>query len=97
MRVTWEETDIRAGRIVGKPTRQERWMIGYCHGHQADSKTERCYTMNSLTDGMVQTPIPAKTLAVSLTESGELPFELFESEWRHKFAATPNKDHPNDR
>ena len=72
MKVTWEETDIKPGRSVGKPTRKERWMIGYL----AAEHTEERYVLISLIDGMTQPPVTKRVMAISLTENGEIPAEL---------------------
>lgn len=72
MKIEWEIADIKPGRVVGKPGRKERWMIGYV----AADQTEHRWTLVSLSDGMIQIPRSADLLATSLTESGELPAEV---------------------
>lgn len=72
MRVTWDETDIKPGRQVGRPNRKERWMIGYL----AAEHTEERYVLVSLSDGMTQPPVTKRVMSIQLTESGELPAEL---------------------
>ena len=74
MRFEWEPEDIKVGRVVGKPGRGERWMIGY----MAESilGEEKRYTLNSMADGLVQMPRTASELAASLNKTGEWPSEL---------------------
>jgi len=71
MRCIWDPRDIKPGRIIGKPDRTERWMIGYI----ADRGTNR-YVLVSLSDGLVTLPVPPDMLASQLTKEGELPSEL---------------------
>lgn len=72
MRVTWEADDIKPGRVVGKPDRRERWMIGYGAWTQSDIR----YSLISLSDGQICTLQSKQNLAEQLTLSGELPVEL---------------------
>jgi hypothetical protein len=66
MKIEWQPEDITPGRIVGKPDRIERWMIGYL----ADPATpERKYVLVSLADGMVQPPCTADMMAVDLNKA----------------------------
>ena len=48
MKIEWEAEDIKPGRVVGKPDRTERWLIGYIPG-----KAPQHYVLVSLSDGMV--------------------------------------------
>jgi len=75
MKVEWHVDDIRPGRIVGKPQRGERWMIGY-FTHRDD---DRRWTLNSLSDGLVQEPVTKAEMVVKLNQSGDLPVELFDA------------------
>lgn len=74
MRFEWEPGDIRVGRVVGDPGRGERWMIGYMAESQLGEGKR--YTLNSLSDGLVQMPRTAAELADSLNKTGEWPSEL---------------------
>ena len=74
MKVTWGTDDIRVGRVVGKPGRGERWMIGYRATREMDDPRE--FTLNSLSDGMVQDPMTAAELVALLNRTGDLPVEL---------------------
>lgn len=72
MKIEWQIDDIIAGRIVGKPDRIERWMIGYVvHGRT------NIYCLVSLSDGLVQPAMVAEDLAKQLNTSGEMPVEFF--------------------
>jgi hypothetical protein len=68
MKVQWEASDIRAGRIVGKLDRTERWMIGYI-GHGGD------YALVSMFDGMICEKMSAQQMADTLNKSGEILLE----------------------
>lgn len=72
MKIEWQEEDIIPGRLIGRPDRSERWMIGY-----APSDTGNRYCLVSLSDGLVQPWLPADLLAVNLNVSGEMPVEFF--------------------
>lgn len=72
MKVEWAPEDIRAGRIVGKADRKERWMIGYLV-HEA---SEHRWAMVAMSDGMIQPFQSAKLMAMFLTAEGEMPAEL---------------------
>jgi hypothetical protein len=73
MKVEWTAQDIKAGRIVGKPDRKERWMIGYLG---STSASEHRWCLVSMADGMIGIAQSAKLLADMLTSEGELPAEL---------------------
>lgn len=72
MKIEWQIEDIIPGRIVGKPDRIERWMIGYV----VDGRNN-LYCLVSLSDGLVQTARRAKELAELLNASGDIPVEFF--------------------
>lgn len=84
MRVTWEPSDIRPGRVVGKSGRGERWIIGYGVCPRKVSEPERKFVLVSLADGMLQLSAPndpwqfntAEEIAAQLNQSGEMPSEL---------------------
>jgi hypothetical protein len=71
MKVTWEEDDIRAGRVV-RPASDtlERLMIGFITANPTR------YTLNSLSDGMVTTHGTRAQVAEALNRGGYLPNEL---------------------
>lgn len=79
MKIEWDPGDIKAGRIVGKPDRKERWMIGYL---AATSSSEHRWCLVSMTDGMIGTAQSARLLASMLTDQGELPLEIIPPERR---------------
>lgn len=70
MKVEWEPKDIRLGRVVGKPGRGERWIIGY-----SVARSHR-FALVSLSDGMIQNDADAAEMASFLNKAGELPVEL---------------------
>jgi hypothetical protein len=72
MKLEWQAEDIIPGRIVGKPDRLERWMIGY-----VVSGSENMYCLVSMADGMVQPPQDKADLAELLNNAGEIPIEYF--------------------
>lgn len=75
MKVEWIAEDIKPGRHVGKKDRNETWMIGY----KADTKeNEARYSLVSLSDGMITTPITAEAMAQMLNKCGDLPIELLD-------------------
>jgi hypothetical protein len=75
MKVTWESEDIRAGRRVGSPLRNERWMIGY-----QNEFDEGKYCLISLIDGMIAvSQLTKQQLADHLNKSGEIPEELLKT------------------
>lgn len=74
MRIEWQPDDIIPGRIVGKPDRIERWMIGYV---VVSPQKGKAFCLVSLSDGMVQQARGAEELAADLNEAGELPIEFF--------------------
>lgn len=76
MKIEWEAADIKPGRIVGKPGRGERWMIGYDATVATDRDGPR-WCLVSLSDGMVQSRHTKEMLAKKLTLSGELPVETY--------------------
>lgn len=74
MKIEWQIEDIQAGRIVGKPDRIERWMIGYLPGERNQNK----WALVSLADGMViQTGSTAEQMCSHLNTSGDVPIEFF--------------------
>lgn len=77
MQITWTETDIKPGIIVGRPHRNERWMIGYI-SKVPSSLVER-YSLNSMTDGMVDGPYTPAALAERLTAGNEHPAEVLDN------------------
>lgn len=72
MKVEWEADDIKPGRRVGNPTRNERWIIGYL----ATVHTEERYVLISLSDGLTKPPVTKGRMAIQLTEDCEIPAEL---------------------
>lgn len=74
MKIEWSAADIKAGIIVGKPERQERWMIGYL-AHATD---EHRWCLVSQNDGMVTSIQSASLMAIYLTAEGEMPAILFD-------------------
>lgn len=78
MKVQWEEVDIKPGRIVGKPDRAERHMIGYTPGMIRGDNGWR--TLNSLADGQVLYFKNNEEVVTHLNDTGDLPVELFAAE-----------------
>jgi hypothetical protein len=74
MKIEWQVEDIQAGRIVGKPDRGERWMIGWLNG---TTQHEPRWCLVSLSDGCIQPAHDATAMAASLNQSGEVPAEFF--------------------
>ena len=81
VKVTWSEKDIKYGRVVGKVSVIERWMIGYivisklCFPHSFSSPNNT-YCLNRLSDGVV-IPFASKELLVQILNEGEyLPIEI---------------------
>ena len=72
MKIIWEASDIRPGRVVGKAGRKEEWMIGYLNG---EAKADN-FCLISLNDGCVSNRGTAEQLASSLTESNDWPIRL---------------------
>lgn len=70
MKVTWEMKDLMPGRRLGKPGREEVWMIGYVAATPQSSLT-------SLKDGMVIIFEGKEELLKRLNSSGDIPIELF--------------------
>jgi hypothetical protein len=73
MRVEWDAADVRCGRIVGKPSCTERWMIGYV---VSEGNNRLCLV--SLADGMVIEHGAKEVIALALNTSALLPAELLE-------------------
>jgi len=73
MKVQWERDDVRPGRVVGKPDRKERWLIGYI-GAGGD------YALVSLSDGMICEKMSREKMADALNKSGEIPSEYLPEE-----------------
>jgi hypothetical protein len=73
MKITWEAIDIKPGQRYGRPTRLERWIIGYMPG--LSGKSAR-YCEISLADGAIHGPFSKEELALRLTVGEELPEEL---------------------
>lgn len=46
MKVQWEKNDLRVGRVVGRVTSRERWVIGY-------NPADDARALVSLDDGMI--------------------------------------------
>lgn len=75
MKIEWQAEDILAGRIVGKPGRVERWLIGYTPDVADQSKR---WALISLSDGMVaHHGDTAEALAARLNAAGDMPVEFF--------------------
>lgn len=73
MKVEWTAEDIKPGRIVGRPDRRERWMIGYL----TDYLNSDCrYALVSTSDGMVQARLTKEGMAQHLNAAEEIPVEL---------------------
>lgn len=72
MKLEWQAEDIIPGRIVGKPDRMERWMIGYVVAGSGNM-----YCLVSMTDGMVNTAMDKAGLVGLLNDLGEIPIEFF--------------------
>ena len=68
MKIEWEADDIRPGRMVGRPGRNERWMIGYII-----QEKEVPYCLISVQDGMVVKLGSAESAAEHLNASGDVP------------------------
>lgn len=77
MKIEWTAEDITPGRVVGKPDRNERWMIGYFG--DAERGQEDRYALVSTTDGMIGLRMGAQGLATQLNKSGEIPAEFIDS------------------
>lgn len=74
MKIEWQPEDIYAGRIVGKPDRAERWMIGYL----ADVDGPKKWALVSLSDGMIaHRGDTDRFLADRLNAAGDMPVEFF--------------------
>jgi hypothetical protein len=73
MKVQWQADDITPGRVLGKPGRSERWMIGY---EAMPDDADRRHVLISLSDGLVSPPATAEMMAIDLNKSGEIPIEL---------------------
>jgi hypothetical protein len=74
MKVTWETSDIIAGRRIKKPGcgLSGEYIIGYMP--EADNTAR--YVMVALSDGMVSDSVTKLSLANTLTVHGYLPIEL---------------------
>lgn len=79
MKIEWQTDDIAPGRIVGRPDRLERWLIGY-----HDAPDGQVYCLVSLSDGMVQPFRNKVDLAKDLNKSGDIPIEFFSDPARVK-------------
>lgn len=76
MQFTWTADEIKPGIVVGKPGRDERWMIGYApFVHDGEKR----YTLNSMSDGMVRAPVTKTELAAHLTDSNEHPSDVLDN------------------
>lgn len=79
MKFGWEASDIKIGRRVGNPGRQERWIIAY----DPSSRSMARYAMVSLNDGMIASKDHTREqLASQLAATGEWPEEMLEPETR---------------
>ena len=74
MQVIWEDNDIIAGRIYGKKSIKEKWIIGY----RSDLLTPGRYVSISLSDGCVTSPLTKESFADMLTRNKYLPQEVLE-------------------
>lgn len=74
MKVTWEASDIKAGRRYSKPGISEIWMIGYLAGADEPNR----WVSISSEDGMVTLPYTREQMAESLTNAEYLPVEVME-------------------
>jgi hypothetical protein len=75
MKIEWQPEDIVAGRVVGKPDRNERWMIGY----KSTAADDVRWCLVSLTDGMIHPALSKDALALHLNGCGEMPSEFLDS------------------
>jgi hypothetical protein len=72
MKVEWHAGDIRPGRIVGKPGRDEQWLIGY-----RISDKDNVYCLISYNaDGFISAQGTKEEIANHLNAAGEFPAEL---------------------
>lgn len=76
MKFEWDADDIKPGIMVGKPGRIERWMIGYASFAQHEDAK---YTLNSLTDGMVNGTYTKAELAERLTRNNDHPVDVLDN------------------
>lgn len=74
MKIEWQVSDIIPARIVGSPSKLERWMIGYVNGCAKDNN----WVLVSLSDGMVSEATNAQTVATKLNDAEEIPLEFFD-------------------
>lgn len=77
MKVTWEASDIIAGRIIMFASGGERWIIGYDATVATDADGPR-WTLISLRDGMVQHRKHKADLATHLTTHFGKPIEIMD-------------------
>lgn len=76
MKIEWTADNVYPGIVVGRPATHERWMIGYA---PFSGGGDRRYTLNSLTDGMVQEPRTKAEMAAKLTDGGLIPADILDN------------------